>query len=128
MSMAMRMLWLVTLMFFTAGCSGYRVACKPKSDVPGDLDQYVREFCGLKPDDKVRINLVDGEKVDGVIQSVSSQDIVLIPDANKDNPLSFASSEILSIEEKKSYTVYKIVGVVLLAGIVFAGVQAVESI
>lgn len=64
MSKAIRTFWLITLLFFGAGCSGSRTLGKirthpddPYHDIVGELD----------PGDRVRVSLDDGSSLTGVV-------------------------------------------------------------
>ena len=119
MSNLMRIFWLIALLIFVSGCSGFKVACQIGSDVPGEVDQ---DICDLKTGEKIRLNLVDGTRVDGVIQSFSCREIILAAEAKNLEARSYSTAEIFSIEEENSYTAFKITALALvLTGIVVGG-------
>ena len=65
MAARLKIFWLITLCFFVASCASYRPAAMPgacKSDDEAD------EFAAytIKPDDRVRVTLVDGGSIVGV--------------------------------------------------------------
>jgi len=119
MSNLMRIFWLIALLIFVSGCSGFKVACQMGSDVPGEVDQ---DICDLKTGEKIRLNLVDGTRVDGVIQSLSPHEITLAAEAKNLEAQSYSTAEIFSIEEENSYTTFKITALALvLTGVVVGG-------
>lgn len=98
----MKLFWLITLMFFTAGCSGYNVACYTRSEEPLEPGQDVREICDLKPGDKVRVTLVDGEQVEGTVQIISASEIVFNSIGNDLQPRGYSIDQIQSIMKSSS--------------------------
>ena len=119
MSNLMRIFWLIALLIFVSGCSGFKVACQIGSDVPGEVDQ---DICDLKTGEKIRLNLVDGTRVDGVIQSFSCREIILAAEAKNLEARSYSTAEIFSIEEENSYTAFKITALAMvLTGVVVGG-------
>ena len=60
-----RIFWLLSQFSFTAGCSGYQVACYTKSEDPTGFIQEASEDCQLEPGDHVILALVDGERENG---------------------------------------------------------------
>jgi len=102
MSYVMRIFWLITLLFFAAGCSGYQVACYTRTEGSLEPAQDAWEICDLKPGDKVRVTLEGGEQTDGVVQIISSTEIVL--DAKGNNPQSrgYSIDQVQSIMKSSS--------------------------
>jgi len=128
MSHMMRIFWLITLLFFVSGCSGYQVACCIDSDVPGEDVQDLLEKCDLKTGKNIRLNLVDGTRVDGVVQSFSSSEITLAAEDKNHEPQSYSTAEIVSIEKVNSYTAYRTAALILiLTGIIVGGAIAISN-
>lgn len=117
MTNRMRAIWVTSLMFFLTGCSGYRTACTTDNE-PG----FVRS-CRLESGDRVRINLKDGNRINGEVRSVSDQVIELEDDPDARIPRSVPVTNIMSVEKETSYRKQKAVGLVLVLGAaVVAGV------
>ncbi len=114
----LRLFWLIVLLNFVSGCSGYHTACHSLSEVEAKGGEEFGRNCELEPGDKVRINLVDQESAEGVIQSVSPLEIVL---EAKDNDLphrSFTVDQIQSIEKKQMGSILATTfGLVVIGGI-----------
>ena len=128
MSRLLRIFWLITLLFFVSGCSGYKVACSIDSDVPGEDIQDLLENCDLQTGKKIRLNLVDGTRADGVIHSFSSLEITLDAKDKNLKPQSYSTAEIVSIEKENSYTAYRTVALILiLTGIIVGGAIAISN-
>ena len=128
MSYLLRIFWLITLMFFVSGCSGYKVACCIDSDVPGEDVQDILENCDLQTGKNIRLNLVDGTRVDGVVQSFSSSEITLAAEDKNHEPQSYSTAEIVSIEKEDSYVAVKTVALILLlTGIIVGGAHAISN-
>ncbi|MCK9995782.1 MAG: hypothetical protein KAH56_05835 [Candidatus Krumholzibacteria bacterium] len=98
----MRFFWLVSLLFFGAGCSGYQVACYTRTEGSLEPGQEVGETCDLKPGDKVRITLVDGEQAEGIVQVISSSEIVLEAKGNNLQPRGYSMDQVQSIMKNSS--------------------------
>lgn len=117
MTNPMRFIWVTSLMFFLTGCSGYKTACTTDNE-PGFVTT-----CRLEPGDKIRINLKDGNRIDGEVRSLSDRVMVLADDPEAGNPRSVPVTSILSVEKETSYKKQKAVGLVLVLGaVVVAGV------
>ena len=121
MSRMMRIFWLITLLFFVSGCSGYKAACNFQSETPKSTNQTIGKFCNLERGEKIRINLVDGERVEGKIQIIFQDEIFLEAEDDVLRPRGYTTDQILSIE-KQSLSVQKvglkiltIVGIVIVA-------------
>ena len=128
MSYLLRIFWLITLIFFAAGCSGYKVACCIDSDVPGEDVQDILENCDLQTGKNIRLNLVDGTRVDGVVQSFSSSEITLAAEDKNHEPQRYSTAEIVSIEKEDSYVAVKTVALILLlTGIIVGGAHAISN-
>lgn len=110
MTLLKRLFWALSLMFFLAGCSGYKTACT-SHDGPGFPNN-----CGLEQGDKVRVLLVGGERVTGEVISASDLVIILAGDPEAGNTRSVFAADILSVEKETSYTKQKTVGLVLVLG------------
>ena len=125
MSSLLRIFWLITLLFFVSGCSGYQTACFVRSEEPLDPGQDVEQICDLKPGDKVRVILVDGEQAEGVVQIISSSEIVLEAQGNNLQPRGFSIDQVYSIEtgstgggNSTTTTLLVVGGLVLIVGAV----------
>lgn len=97
-----RFFWLIALMFFTTGCSGYQVACYTRTEGSLGPGQDVGEICDLKPGDHVRVTLVDGEQAEGVVQIISSSEIVLEAKGNNLQPRGYSMDQVQSIMKNSS--------------------------
>ena len=120
MSYLLRIFWLITLMFFVSGCSGYKVACNFQSEAAEGSNQTISKFCNLESGEKVRINLVDGKRVEGKIQIIFRDEIFLEAKDDGFRPQGYTTDQILSIEkqslsvQKAGLTVLKVVGIVIV--------------
>jgi hypothetical protein len=94
----LRIFWLIALVFFTTGCSGYRGICYTRSDVPGLVDPELPGKCDIWPGDNVVLILVDGEKVEGKVKLVSAHEIVLNHEGLSIQPRGYAADRIQPIE------------------------------
>jgi len=117
----LRIFWLVALVFFTAGCSGYRGPCYTRSDLPGEVDLVFPGTCEIEPGDNVVLILVDGEKVEGKVALISAHEIVLNPDGLSIQPRGYAADRIQSIEinsqsSPSEGTILFVVGALLVVG------------
>lgn len=128
MSYLMRIFWLISLLFFVSGCSGYKVACCFDSDISDENLQDIRDRCDLKIGNSIRLNLVDGTQADGVVHSFSSREITLAAKGENLKPRSYPTAEILSVEKETSYTAYKTAALILiLTGIIVGGAMAISN-
>lgn len=100
----MRFFWMIALMFFAAGCSGYRTASYTRSGGSAEPGRDAGEIWDLKPGDKVRVTLVGGEQADGVVQIISSSEIVLDAEGNSLQPRGYAMDQVQSIMVKPSHS------------------------
>ncbi len=120
MSHMMRIFWLITLLFFVSGCSGYKVACNFQSEAAEGTNQTISKFCNLEHGEKVRINLVDGKRVEGKIQIIFRDEIFLEAKDDGFRPQGYSTDQILSIEkqslsvQKAGLTALKVVGIVIV--------------
>ena len=75
-----------------------------KSRTEGSLEpaQDAGEICDLKPGDKVRVTLVGGEQADGVVQIISSTEIVLDAKGNNPQPRGYSIDQVQSIMKSSS--------------------------
>lgn len=112
MKQSKRVFWILSLMFFMAGCSGYKTAC-PTETGPGAINS-----CPLEQGDKARITLVGGNRITGEVMSVSDRILVFKAESDPANPRYIPISEIISVEKENSYTELRIVGLVLALGII----------
>jgi hypothetical protein len=111
----LRLFWLIVLLNFVSGCSGYRTACHSLSEVEAKGGEEFGGGCDLKLGEKVRINLVDGEQAEGIIQSITSREIILDAEGNNLQPRVFSADQVQSIE-KPSGSSSSIVMAILNAG------------
>ena len=102
MSNLMRIFWLIALMFFTTGCSGYQVACYTRTEGSLKPGQDVEETCDLKPGDQVKVTLVDGNQAEGVVQIISSSEIVLDAQGNNPQTRGYSIDQVQSIMKNPS--------------------------
>ena len=98
----MRFFWMIALMFFTTGCSGYQVACYTRTEGSLEPGQDVGETCDLKPGDQVEVTLVDGNQAEGVVQIISSSEIVLDAQGKNPQPRGYSIAQVQSIRKKPS--------------------------
>jgi hypothetical protein len=128
MSCRLRVFWLLSLLIFLSGCSGYRLACPANDQDSRIADGDLLSACDLKTGDKIRINLVDGKRVTGEIQSLSNREITLKNETRRNNTVVIPAPDILSIEKEASYTAFRAVGMVLVLGaVVVGGVHIVNN-
>jgi hypothetical protein len=100
----LRIFWLISLLFFTAGCSGFQSACYTRSDEPGEIDDLNWDSCALRPGHKVRITTVTGNKVVGTITRISPEWITLAPENGMDPPVLYTPSQVVSIQKDMSHS------------------------
>jgi len=79
-----------------------KLACYTRSEEPLEPGQDVREICDLKPGDKVRVTLVDGEQVEGTVQIISASEIVFNSIGNDLQPRGYSIDQIQSIMKSSS--------------------------
>ncbi len=127
MSYFLRIFWLITLSIFVSGCSGYKVACFPGREGALKAGQDGKETCDIKPGDQVRVILVDGEQAEGIVQIISSSEIVLDARGKNLQPRGYSMDQVYSIEKGSkggapSASTIVIVGVVALivGGVILA--------
>lgn len=114
MKTQMRLFWLVALMFFATGCSGYRTIGHSLPDLTRDLDPEVGGDLQLRKGDEVRLQLVDGKQDIGIVRSVSSRAIVLEADSRGDPSREYSAAEIQAIEAPSRGDPFLVVGLVSL--------------
>ena len=95
----LRIFWLISLLFFAAGCSNYQSACYTISDDPSEIDDLIWDSCRLRQGEKVRITLVTGEKIVGKVARISSEWIMLDDGIEKEGTLLYTPSQVVSIEK-----------------------------
>lgn len=128
-----RIFWLIALMFFTAGCSGYRTICQTSSNPPRIFGTTPQEPCNIEQGDLVRLTLIDGELVEGTVELISAQEIVLDPAGGSLQPRGYSPDQIQTIERLyrglyRPGTVLVIVGgVLVISGIVLAVIASQMS-
>jgi hypothetical protein len=125
----MRIFWLISLVIFTAGCSGYRTTYYPnldmqenmEEDMVEDTEQPWPETCPFEPGDNVVVTLLNGEQTEGKVELISSEEIVLNRDERSLQPRGYAMDQVHSIQKKNetSPDAGAIIGVTL--GLVVAG-------
>jgi|GEM_PF-3291036 len=64
MSTGFRIFWVISLTIFVSGCSGYATTAIPRTGDP-NTDSADFEADTIKPGDKVRVTLLDGQQVLG---------------------------------------------------------------
>ena len=117
----LRLFWLIVLLTFISGCSGYQVACNSLSEVETGGGEEFGRNCDLEPGDNVRINLMDGKQVDGIIQSVSPREIVLDSEGDDLQNWSFTADQVRSIEKMhKASNSTIVLGLLIIGVILFA--------
>ncbi len=77
MSSIKRFFWLVTLLFFSGGCSSYKVVSFLR--IEDETKMAVDWESSVKVGDEVRITLTDTGKVEGRVMSISSEALTLEP-------------------------------------------------
>jgi hypothetical protein len=77
MSTAMRLYWLVTLVFFAGGCSSYKLA--PYPGIEDEAEMAVELEYKVEVGDKVKITMTDGNQFKGKVMEISSDAITLEP-------------------------------------------------
>lgn len=80
MSHAVKSLWLLTLVAFIAGCSGYRGL--PGPNLPGEGVEGPTWPEELEIRDQVKVTLKDGRKIEGLVSSLRVDAIVLVPQSD----------------------------------------------
>ena len=99
MSYLLRIFWLIALLFFVSGCSGYKVVCFPGREGALEAGQEGMETCNIKPGDQVRVILVDGGQAEGIVQIISSSEIVLDAKGKNLQPRGYSMDQVYSIEK-----------------------------
>ena len=118
----MRFFWMIALMFFTTGCSGYRVVGNSLPEVSREEPRDSEDAAIIEPGNHVRLTLVDGTQVQGTVELISSHEIVLDPQGQSEQPRGYSADQIQSIEQKPidgpstTTTVLVIGGMALIAG------------
>lgn len=102
MKTQMRIFWLVSLLFFTTGCSIYQPACFTGAEGVSTNDMSKLDDCQLQPGDTVRITTTNGDKLEGEIQRLTEDWIVLENNSKKESPRLLTPSQILVIEKSKA--------------------------
>lgn len=97
-----RIFWLVSLMFFTAGCSGFQPACFTGEEGMDENDMARLDDCHLQAGERVRITTTAGNKVVGDIKRITEDWIILAAVNNSDPALLYTPSQILRIEKSKA--------------------------
>ena len=127
MSCQLRIFWLMSLLVFLSGCSGYRSACSTIDQDFKHADGDSLSACHLEIGDQIRINLVDGNRIAGKIQALTPREITLKGESGRNNTSVIPVPEILSIEKKASYTTTRAVGLVLVLGALVVGGVAIAK-
>lgn len=125
----MRIFWLISLVIFTAGCSGYRTTYYPNLDMQEDMEEDLVEVteqpspgtCPFEPGDDVVVTLLNGEQTEGKVELISSEEIVLNCDERSLQPRGYSMDQVHSIQKshETSSGAGAIIGVTL--GVVFVG-------
>ncbi|MEN8006481.1 MAG: hypothetical protein ABFS42_05665 [Candidatus Krumholzibacteriota bacterium] len=97
-----RYFWLVNLLFFSAGCSGYRVVGYSLPEITSETQQEIAADTKLQPGDRARVQLVDGSRAEGIVQALSSREITLLSDDEAGRTLYFSADQIFSVEKHTS--------------------------
>ena len=128
MSYQLRIFWLMSLLVFLSGCSGYRSACSTRDQDFRQAEGDSLSACNLETGDRIRINLQDGKRIAGEIQALTPGEITLKSESGRNNTSVIPVPDILSIEKKSSYTTFRAVGlVVVLGAVVVGGVAIVQN-
>lgn len=116
----LRLFWLIVLLNFVSGCSGYHTACHSLSEVEAKGGEEFGMGCDLKLGEKVRINLVDGEQAEGIIQTITSREIVLDAEGNNLQPRVFSADQVQSIERPSGSSSSIVMAILNAGGILVA--------
>lgn len=130
----MRIFWLISLVVFTAGCSGYRTTYYPNLDMQEDMEedmvddaeQSSPETCPFEPGDHVVVTLLNGDQSEGKVELISSEEIVLDRDERSLQPRGYAMDQVHSIQKTHetssgaSAIIGVTLGVVIVGGIIAA--------
>jgi len=116
----LRLFWLIVLLNFVSGCSGYHSACHSLSEVEAKGGEEFGMGCDLKLGEKVRINLVDGEQAEGIIQSITSREIILDAEGNNLQPRVFSVDQVQSIERPSGSSSSIVMAILNAGGILVA--------
>lgn len=98
----LRMFWLITLLIFASGCSGYRVVGFSLPEVAAEFDAEEPYTGRLQPGDKLLVNLVNGTQERGVLKDLSSDSIVLAAPKDSSITLCLPAAQIQSIEKNEA--------------------------
>ena len=116
----LRLFWLIVLLNFVSGCSGYHTACHSLSEVEAKGGEEFGMDYDLKLGEKVRINLVDGNQAEGVIQSITSREIVLDAEGKNLQPRVFSVDQVQSIERPSGSSSSIVTAIMNAGGILIA--------
>lgn len=94
MSKLKRIFWLVSLLFFLGGCGGYRQV-NLSGDGGGNEFGFAEE---VKTGDRVRLLLMDGDIVEGLVEQFGETGIVLRPLEGDGPLLAVPFSEVKTVE------------------------------
>ena len=75
MPQTMRIVWVITLAFFTAGCSSYSVVYGPQD--AENAAPSVGLTDAVETGDKVRVTLEDERRIEGKVASLSAESLTL---------------------------------------------------
>jgi hypothetical protein len=101
MNTQLRIFWLVALLFFTAGCSGFQPACFTGEEGINEYDMSMLEDCHLQAGERVKITTTLGTEEVGDIQRITDEWIVLAPTSDLESPRLYTPSQILIIQKSK---------------------------
>lgn len=101
MKRSSRIIWVISLMFFATGCSGYKVVGYSLPEVSPDRAQENKD-AEVNVGTQVRLNLIDGSKVEGKVKIISPSEIVLAAEGRSAQPRGYTDDHIVSIESKSS--------------------------
>jgi hypothetical protein len=101
MKTQLRIFWLVSLVFFTAGCSGFQPACFTGEEMGDEIATSLFEDCRLRAGDRVRITTTSGGKMVGDIQRITADWILIAPTSGSEPHQLYTPSQILMIEKSK---------------------------
>ena len=123
-----RIIWLIALVFFTSGCSGYRVTCYTRSEPHAAQDQENFETCQIETGGDVSINLIDGDIVEGTVEYISPYEIILSDADYYNQSQGFNMDQIQTIEIfTNSDSTAGAIAIVLGASLVIGGVVLYQS-
>ena len=137
MSTGFRIFWVISLTIFVSGCSGYATTAIPRTGDP-NTDSADFEADTIKPGDKVRVTLLDGQQVLGNYVGSDAEALTVheIRDAeasdqnnnyqgvpNVDRMHVIPVRDVATLERHKTSNdgaVLALVGVVVVAGVMIA--------